>query len=430
MKMKEIISQSFLVCLLVFLGCGRNDEKDYIEYWCASNTFEVEFAKKVVEMWNTDTTHRTVRFQPVPEGQSSEEVILAAIVGQTTPDIYSNVWPGVIEQYRDAGVVLSFSQFPDFNEYLKERLPENLITQFVSSDGVFYQFPWKGNPLLMAYNKKLLYEFLESELPYTYSDFHQIGEKLLRRLAETGTKRIWMLDPNITSIWWQRFFDFYPFYVSASQGRTFISDDKEVLLDSPAGRTVFEFFRSNYKNDLMPISMFKEDIFLMNRLIFHVTGPWAIAHYRKFAQEGFEWGFTGIPVPEEGMLPYTYGDPKNIVIFSATKYPDDCWEFIKFMTSKKNDYLFMQITQQLPLRKELLSDSLFVEFFRQNPQMKIFAEHIPYIVGLDKSLYLQEIFDMISKAWDAAVVYQVKEVKEGLADLDHQVQLQVNREKY
>jgi len=423
------LKQIFLLILILLAGCSQDRDQEYIEYWCASNIFEVEFAEAVVELWNADTTRRRVQLQPVPEGQSSEEVILAAVVGKTTPDIYSNMWPGAIEQYREAGVILSFNTFPDFENYLKERLPENLIKQFISSDGQFYQFPWKGNPLLMAYNKKLLYEFLECDLPVTYQDFYQIGEKLSQRLEETGSKLIWILDPNITPLWWQRYFDFYTFYVSANQGRTFISTEKEVLIDSPAGRTVFEFFREHYKTGLMPISLFKEDVFLMNRLIFHITGSWSNSHYKQFAPEGFEWDYTPIPVPEEGMLPYTYGDTKNIVLFSDTKYPEDCWEFIKFMTSRQNDYLFLEITEQMPLRKDLLNDSLFEEFFIQNPKMKIFAEHIPYIVGLDNSLYLQEIFDIISKAWHAIVIYQVKEVEEGLSDLNRQVQLQVNREK-
>lgn len=75
----------------------KEQKKDYIEFWCASNIFEVEFSKKVVEARNADSSHRQVRVQSVPEGQSSEEVILAAIVGKIPPDFYSNLWPGVLE---------------------------------------------------------------------------------------------------------------------------------------------------------------------------------------------------------------------------------------------------------------------------------------------------------------------------------------------
>jgi multiple sugar transport system substrate-binding protein len=98
------------------------------------------------------------------------------------------------------------------------------------------------------------------------------------------------------------------------------------------------------------------------------------------------------------------------------------------MTSKEADLKFMEITQQLPLRKHLLSDPIYSEFFINNPELIIFAEHIPYIIGLDQSLYLQEIFDMISKSWDAIVIYRAKDLEQGLNDLNSQVQNQVDRE--
>ncbi|NOZ74788.1 MAG: extracellular solute-binding protein [FCB group bacterium] len=423
--------QLFLVSagLVSIFGCGTQKQPDYIEYWCASNTFEVEFARKIVDMWNADSSHRRVRLQPVPEGQSSEEVMLAAIVGKTTPDIYSNAWPGIIEQYRNADILVNFDQFNDFAEVLRGRVPEKLFHQFISPDGKYYQFPWKGNPLMMAYNQDLLVDWLGCDLPETYNDFFIISEKLKEKLQLTDRPSVWILDPNIMPIWWQRFFDFYPFYVAATQGRTFIDRNKEVQLDSPEGRLVFDFFRRGYESGLMPISIFKEDIFLQNRLLFHITGPWSIAHYERFASDNFRWGYTPIPVPKPGMIPYTYGDAKNIIIFKSSRFREDCWEFIKFMTSRKNDLIFLETTQQLPLRKDILRDKEFADFFNQHPQMRIFAEQIPNIVGVDQSLYMQEIFDMISKSWDALVVYGVEDIERGLLKLDRQVQVQVDREK-
>jgi hypothetical protein len=76
----------------------------------------------------------------------------------------------------------------------------------------------------------------------------------------------------------------------------------------------------------------------------------------------------------------------------------------------------------------LLSDPIYSKFFNNNPKLIIFAKHIPYVVGLDQSLFLQEIFDMISKTWDAVVIYRVKDLEKGLNDLNSQVRNQVTRE--
>ena len=57
-------------------------------------------------------------------------------------------------------------------------------------------------------------------------------------------------------------------------------------------------------------------------------------HAEKFKPEGFEYDYTSMPVPDDYEGPvYTYGDPKNIVIFNTCQDPQLAWEFIK-----DNDY--------------------------------------------------------------------------------------------
>ena len=94
-------------------------------------------------------------------------------------------------------------------------------------------------------------------------------------------------------------------------------------------------------------------------------------HAEKFKPEGFEYDFSTIPVPDgfEGPI-YTYGDPKNIVIFNTNKDPQYAWEFIKFMISKENDLKLLEITTQLPRRKHLDTDSSYMNYFTMNPKMK------------------------------------------------------------
>ena len=58
--------------------------------------------------------------QPIPEGQSSEEVILAAVVGKTTPDIYANMWQGNVEMYAHAGVLIPLDTLKGFLNFIHE----------------------------------------------------------------------------------------------------------------------------------------------------------------------------------------------------------------------------------------------------------------------------------------------------------------------
>ncbi len=420
------------VCgLALMLSCGRPDQQRQLTYWSATNSFEIEFARQIVEEWNADTTRIPVTFQPVPAGQSSEEVILAAIVGKTTPDIYSNVWPGVIEQYREAGAVLELSQFADFDSVLTSRVPALLQDGFRSPAGGYYQMPWKANPLMLYYNGDLLAEAGVDELPVTYADFLALGPKLVKDINGDGHFDIWMLDPNLLPKWYERFFDFYTFFIAATAGETLMQDGV-VNLERPETHQVLSFFRENYAAGYFPRSIFQEEIFLLDKLVFKVSGPWLMRHLQRYRPDKYQmYGVTYLPRPTASEGPvHSYGDAKNIVIFSTTRYPAEAWEFVKFMTSKANDRRLLEISDQLPLRNDIQSDPDFAAYFAERPMMRIFADQLTYTAGTDHSIYLQEIFDIISQEFEAASIWGAKEVAEAVQDMQRNINKLVERERY
>ena len=61
--------------------------------------------------------------------------------------------------------------------------------------------------------------------------------------------------------------------------------------------------------------------------------------------------------------------------------------------------------------------------------MRLFAEQIPYAVGVDRTIYLQEIFDIISQEFDAACVHGVKTPEEGISDAAKRVRLLLDRDR-
>ncbi len=414
-----------IIILIVSAGCGqklRTADDDLI-YWSANNPYEQEVARAVVKEWNELHPDIQVHHQPIPEGQSSEEVILAAIVGGTTPDIYSNVWPGDTEFYVRANAVVCLSEFPDCESFLKDRCPEDLVELSRSRDGRLYQVPWKSNPILMQYNIKMFREVGFDAPPRTYSEYFAAAEKI----AKLGSKnrKLWVGVRDIKIDWWQRFFDFYTFYIAASGGNTLVRGDS-ILFENEAAIDVFDFFSRIYRNGYYPLQNVSRsgDLFLLERVASRFTGPWEITHTEKFMPEGFEYGFAPIPVPDDYEGPvYTYGDPKNIVIFSTCARPEDAWEFVKFLVSRKNDYRLLKLATQLPVRKDILTDSLFLDYFEANPRMLPFAEQLQYVRGVDQSPVMKEIFDAISQEYEAAVLYEIKTPEQAIHDIARRVRL-------
>lgn len=410
----------------LFSGCSKDQNaNDEILYWCSNNNDEIKFAKINTGEWNGNNPANTVKYQPVPEGRSSEEIILAAVVGKTTPDIYSNMWQGDVEAYAEAGVLVALDTLNGFLDFLYDRCDSSVIDEIKSLDGHIYQVPWKINPIMLIYNVNIINDLKLGNPPGTYSEFFAASQKFQKDTDGDGYVDRWFGYSEVEVTWWQRFFDFYPLYLAASGGAPLVKNNKAVFNNEYAVG-VFSFLRELYSKNYFSKEKLsaRQDVFLSGVTATRFTGPWEITHAEKFKPEGFEYEYTFMPVPDSHKGPvYTYGDPKNIVIFKTCKRPQAAWEFIKSMIAEKGDLKLLELTNQLPRRKNLDQSSFFKEYFRNNPKMKIFAEQSKYVRGTDASPVLKEVFDLISQQYEACVVYGRKTPEEAIKDAADAVNL-------
>ncbi|MCH7974534.1 MAG: extracellular solute-binding protein, partial [Bacteroidetes bacterium] len=212
--MKKNIKYLYIIIFLlvgILTSCGNeNDNENKLLYWSSNNPYEIEFAKYIVNKWNKENPDKAfIKFQPVPEGQSSEEIILAAVVGETTPDIYSSMWQGDVEAYAQAGVVIPFDTLDGFIDFIYERCDSSVVDEMRSQDGHIYQIPWKINPIMMIYNQNIFRELGLNNPPHTYSDYLAASELFKKDVDGDGYVDRWFGYSEVIVTWWQRFFDFY-----------------------------------------------------------------------------------------------------------------------------------------------------------------------------------------------------------------------------
>lgn len=388
-----------------------------LTFWPSSNPQEIEFAKIIVGEWNKAHPDIQVKMEPLPASRSTEEVLLAAIAAGTTPDICANIYPGAISQYIAGKGLYAHDTLPGFRNFIYERTPEEIVDAFTYSDGHVYQIPWKGNPVMMAYNVRLLKENgIDIKSLATYSGFLAAAEKFLKDTNGDGRPDQWLYSPTTDVTWWQRLFDFYPLYIAASSGKTLLKNGK-VDFENEAAESVFSFLQTLFKKGYAHKGSLVGDPFFQNHVGLVITGPYSIPYYEANGPKGFQFDFAPIPVPDGVKGPViTYGDPKNIAIFARSRHPLEAWEFIKFILSKKNDLLWLEITSQPPYRKNLVNDPMFAGYFRKHPMMMKFVEQGVYTRGVDDSKYLIEIFDAISKQYDLTCVQGKKTPKQGVKD--------------
>ena len=424
--MKRIKQYEIFIFLLVILSScyfGRKNKDSVLEYWSSNNNGEITFSRKTVEAWNLLHPDHTLKYQPIPEGQSSEEIILAAVVGKTTPDIYSNMWQGSVELYAKANVLIPLDTLAGFIDFIRDRCDSLTISEITSSDGHIYQVPWKINPFMTIYNKALLEGLNLDSLPQTYSEYLSAAEKFKKDFDGDGYVDQWFGNASVKLSWYQRLFNFYPLYIAASDGLPLVKDNK-ACFNNKYAIEVFRFLQEVYKQNYFSKDQQSDvqDPFIAGKIATKFTGPWEIQHLQKFKPEDFEYDFYPVPVPDDHKGPiYTYCDPKSIVIFSTCKDPQLAFEFIKTMVDEQGDLLFLETTNQLPRRNGLDTISAYKDFFNTNQKLQVFAKQAKFVKGMDNCEVITEVLDIITQEYEACVLYNIKKPQKAIADAEKAV---------
>ena len=302
---------------------GATSATGPIKVWLSNNPEEIAWGKAMVKEWNAENPDQEVTAQEIPAGQTSEEVIGAAITAGNAPCLVFNTSPAAVPQFQKQGGLVALDEFEDGTDYVESRSGD-VAEQYKSPDGQYYQIPWKSNPVMIFYNKDLMKKAgVDPENPplATHEEFLETS----RKIVDSGTAEaaIW---PAPTSEFFQSWFDFYPMFAAETGGQQLIEDD-EATFDSEEGMAVAEFWQTMYDEGLAQKEVYNGDSFADEKAAMATVGPWAIAVYG----ESVDWGAAPVPTsngtsPEET---YTFSDAKNIGLYSACENQGTAWEVLE-----------------------------------------------------------------------------------------------------
>jgi len=426
--MTSVVRIVLIVLLFpAIFACRRHSsQKDgQLLFWCSNNPREIQLCDSATQTWNHLHAANAIHLQPIPEGQSSEEVVLAAVVGKTTPDIYANMWQGNVEMYARAGVLIPLDTLAGFLEFIHDRCDSTVIREITSVDGHIYQVPWKVNPFMTIYNKNLFLQNGIHGLPKTYSAYLHAAALFKNNSQQPGATQKWFGYTEVKEIWYQRLFNFYPLYLAASGGAPLIINNKAAFNNKYA-IGVFAFLQTLYNDGYFSRENLSasDDPFVAREIATKWTGPWEITYLNTIPDLGFTFGYFEPQVPDDHQGPvYTYADPKNIVLFNTCSNPQRAWDFIRTLVDKNGDLQLLWVTGQLPRRKNLESDPFYHDYFKLNPLMAPFAKQLPFVKGVDNCEVIVEVLDIISQEYEECVVYGKKTPAKAIQDAETAVNL-------
>ncbi len=377
-----------------------------LTYWPAANPDEVDLARRLAAAWNARYPDVQVRVQPIPAGRSSEEVLLAAVVGNATPDICSNVSSGLLARLVRAGAVVRLDDLAATAARLRERASEPMLAPLRLPDGGIYAVPWKTNPMMLMYNVHRLAEAGVTP-PRTYSELIEALRRLARDTNGDGRLDRWGFWARLKTTWFERFYDFYPLYLAGSEGRTLVSRD-EVVFENEAAVAAIEVMRRAFAENLLPRSNFEgRDPFMDGTVAMKVVGPWFVKELEELKVPGLRYDVTPVPVPDgdDPAAAYAFADLKSITVFSTTRHPVAAARFVAYLTSPEADRLLIEEAAQLPYRRALASDGRFAAALTRWPTLEAYAARADRSRDIDVDPDIVEIFDILSEAYEAAAIY-------------------------
>lgn len=371
-----------------------------ITIWYSTNEQEIAWAEDVVEAWNADHPDEQVTAAAIPSGKSSEDAIGAAITAGNTPCLVYNTAPAAVPAFQKQGGLVNISTtFDDGESFITERSGD-AADGFRSPDGDLYQVPWKANPFMLYYNKDVFAAAgLDPENPElaTYDDVLTAAAAI----KESGAADF-VLYPPASGDYTNSLFDFYPFFLANSGGTQLVSDGAAAFT-SEEGLETLEFWKTLYAEGYSSAEAYSGDAwagpFADGVSAMGIAGPWGAGAF----DGKIDYGIVPLPTADGTAAEetYTFGDSKNVGLYTSCENKQTAWDFVKFSMDADNDLALLETTGQFPIRGDI--DTIAADYLASNPVLATFAASVPLTVDVPNVADATEMWQTFRDAWGQAV---------------------------
>jgi multiple sugar transport system substrate-binding protein len=300
-------------------------------------------------------SHPNIRVFYVPDPEDVEESLLSDMQSGIAPDVFAaccSFFPILAQE----------GQTLDLRSYIQSDLDQETIADwdpaqyhsFVTREGQQYGLPKYHGALALYYNKDLFDEY-GVDYPdgsWDHGDYLNAMKRLTHDRNGDGETDLWgsMLDVS-----WERI----QMHVNGWGGH-FVDpqDSTRCLLGEAEALEAMEWIRARMWDDRVMASFLDvqnlgtSQAFASGRVAMVEDGSWALKTILSSAN--FRVGVA--PFPAGPVRRVTLATTDGFGIYKRTRYPEQSWEFMKFLISKDYGRAMAQANFLQPARASLVED--------------------------------------------------------------------------
>lgn len=175
-------------------------------------------------------------------------------------------------------------------------------------------------------------------------------------------------------------------WVWGAGGAELTADNSASAINTPEALDGLMFYTGLAKEGLVPKAILEkntadtETAFSNGDFAVMVSGPWMIKQYKTPQAKGGQaesiaaTNYAVSPIPEGPKGRYTFFGGSNLAVMKSSKYQQEAWNLIKFLSTKEAQLAYAQSSGQLPALKALHSDPALTS----DPNMAAFTEAAKY----------------------------------------------------
>ena len=367
--MKKLVALLLTLSLCMALPYAFVQAEEQIvltfSHW-GSETDEAVYAKRAQAFMDL---HPNIKIEIQYYPADYIQKMTAMVAGGTPPDVM--VFAEDIHAFSSKGQLLALNDYLEKeNVDLAARVGQTAVDIY-SQNGMVYGLPDRAGAMVLFYNKDM-FDAAGIEYPSPDWGWEEMLGAAKAMTGGEGDAETWGLG---TEYWWCYWMN----WIYQGGGRI-LDENGEIVINSPENIAALDYMKElTTVHDVWPTrtelasigsGASSSTLFAQGRIGMMPNGLWGIS---SLADADFHWDMA------EVWAGATAPFGSALTISSQCKHPDEAFQFINFMNSVEGQTMIAENAQDAPASLEVLSSATFLDapWTSKEVDMEVFARSVP-----------------------------------------------------